>query len=113
MSLVRAHGRLRPGPRWPVEPLLAYVRNNTTAYHAAGAMSGQDRERARRLGLTDEAADRAATRLGVHPLAVWPDWCDAARLPFYEDDPSCDRAWRWVDVVAEWRRVLAEPWTTT
>ena len=78
--------------RWSVEPLITFA-GVPHAWRAAGCRSGQDRERARRLGLADTVADLAATRLGVHPLAIWPDWCDTARLPFYEDDPVCDRLW--------------------
>lgn len=96
--------------RWPVGPLLVFAGTNTRGYEVAGARSGQDRVRLQRLGLTDAAADAAATRLGVHPLTIWPDWCDAARLPFYEPDAETERLWWWRDVTAEQRRVLAERW---
>ena len=33
------------------------------------------------LGLDERQADRWATRLGVHPLEVWPDWGERPTTP--------------------------------
>lgn len=32
-------------------------------------------------GMTEEAADRAAVRLGRHPVEVWPDWYEVTADP--------------------------------
>lgn len=42
-------------------------------------------------GLSDLLADRLATRAGLHPAMVWPDWWDHAAGEddhWYSDDPD-------------------------
>ena len=38
----------------------------------------------RKAGLTVDAADRMAVRLGMHPAQLWPSWFEDA-----EDEPGC------------------------
>jgi hypothetical protein len=43
-------------------------------------------------GLTDRQADRYATRIGMHPASIWPEWWEAAGddADWYTDDPALE-----------------------
>ena len=61
--------------RWPLAPLLdaSGLTRLWLAHHLG--VSGETLKRAARDGLTDTEADRWATRLGFHPVAIWGwDW---------------------------------------
>lgn len=64
---------------WPIEPLLdRFVPEYGVT--ELGKRLGCGHHRFVELadaGLTDVMADRWATRLGLHPEAIWPGWCDA------------------------------------
>lgn len=82
--------------RWPYSPLRDYLGTATlTCAHRdtwkgmsisrpmtnemAGDICGVSTRSVNRWvrdGLTDRRADEVAARLGVHPTAIWPDWCD-------------------------------------
>lgn len=69
---------VEPGPRWPLQPLLdaCQLTRGHLAFHLH--VSGTTLTSAAREGLTDADADRWATRLGFHPVAVWGwDWVTA------------------------------------
>ena len=65
--------------RWPLGPLVELVAARGNAESVAAAL-GHSPERVRlaaEFGLSDQRADHWATRLGLHPAQVWPDWIDA------------------------------------
>lgn len=79
--------------RYPIEPLLAILeaRGLTTNHHRILGVSSQGYRVILRSGVTEAAADRAATALGLHPAELWPDWlselepssrCEECRQPF-------------------------------
>lgn len=43
-------------------------------------------------GLSDRQADRYATRVGMHPASIWPEWWEAAGddADWYSDDPALE-----------------------
>jgi hypothetical protein len=60
---------------WPLEPLFEAA--GTTLYVELAVRTdvpARTLHRASIRGLTDRIADRAATRLGLHPSMIWPDW---------------------------------------
>lgn len=63
---------------WPLEPLFhAAGTNQYTELAVRTGMPARTLHRATIRGLTDRLADRAATRLGLHPAMIWHDWIDA------------------------------------
>jgi hypothetical protein len=62
---------------WPLEPLFEAA--GTTLYVELAVRTdvpARTLHRASVRGLTDRIADRAATRLGLHPSMIWPNWID-------------------------------------
>lgn len=55
-------------------------------------ISHRQARRALHTGLTDRQADRFATRIGMHPASIWPQWWDAAGddADWYTDDPALE-----------------------
>lgn len=84
-------------PRFPVEPLAAAAGITLGEYAGAHSRPGNEiiaelvgvkprwARQLRHRGLTEAQADRAATALGLHPLAIWPtEWAESvlnAHLP--------------------------------
>lgn len=64
-----------PSRRWPLEPLLVATRRPVPHLEQLARLPSGIGRRWATHGLTDEAADRVAVGLGMHPLEVWPDWC--------------------------------------
>lgn len=67
--------------RYPLAPLAEAVARAAGVTEAtvpmiavATGMTERAVHRWRHLGLTYVAADRAATRLGLHPGRIWPGW---------------------------------------
>lgn len=76
--------------RYPLGALVAVSGLTEAALARKVGLSGTTLKAARHRGLTEEAADRYATRAGFHPVAVWPnhghvkcelDACPAMFLP--------------------------------
>lgn len=87
-----------PAPRdYPVGPLCAAASRDVTASALMDlvGLNGPDARRAIETGLTEWQADRAACRLGLHPVEVWPMW---TVLPLVDALIERDRARleRWV-----------------
>ena len=62
---------------WPLQPLLDAIGPITfLALAEQTGINPRTIHRAVDAGFTDRAADRAATRLGLHPSLIWPDWFD-------------------------------------
>lgn len=65
--------------RWPIEPLLEAA--GTTSFGVLADRIAIDRREVYRWraagGVTRQVGERAAVRLGRHPLELWPDWLDA------------------------------------
>ena len=62
---------------WPLQPLFDVT--DTTEYKQLAVLteiSARTLHRAALRGLPDATADRAATRLGLHPSLIWPNWFD-------------------------------------
>ena len=94
--------------RYPLAPLAAAMRvelhrpgrptDNDQADAGLAAIAkhlGIGHRWARRMlehGLTDRQADRFATRIGMHPASIWPQWWDAAGddADWYSDDPALE-----------------------
>ena len=94
--------------RYPLEPLAAAMRvelhqpgrpvDNHQADAGLAAIAtrlGIGHRQARRClhnGLTDRQADRFATRIGMHPASIWPQWWDNAGddADWYSDDPALE-----------------------
>jgi lambda repressor-like predicted transcriptional regulator len=67
--------------RYPIEPLLAVLEARGMTRTAAGdsvGLHGSNLFAALERGLLVKAADRCATRVGLHPAEVWPSWADDA-----------------------------------
>ena len=67
----------RDGPPlyWPLEPLFEAAGTDQIGELAVRTrVHVRTLHRAAHRGLTDPMADRAATRLGLHPSMIWPDW---------------------------------------
>lgn len=77
----------RRGRRFPFEPVEAFasieVRKRSTRADSVGltvavaevlGVTARTVWRWRQTGLMHSTADEVATRLGLHPLEVWPDW---------------------------------------
>lgn len=63
--------------RWPLEPLFQAA--GTTEYLELAVRTGFSARTIHRWlhnGIPDTHADMAAIALGMHPLSVWPDYCD-------------------------------------
>jgi hypothetical protein len=63
--------------RWPVEPLFQAA--GTTEYLELAVRTGFSARTIHRwahAGLRDIQADRAAVALGLHPMTIWPNYCD-------------------------------------
>ena len=67
-----------PSPRWPLEPLMAVTGTHTPMELARvlEVNSSQVHHWKKGGGVPDRSADRMAVRLGLHPLNVWPEFCD-------------------------------------
>jgi lambda repressor-like predicted transcriptional regulator len=62
---------------WPLEPLFEAAGTDQIGELAVRTrVHVRTLHRAAHRGLTDPMADRAATRLGLHPSMIWPDWID-------------------------------------
>ena len=63
--------------RWPVEPLFRAAA--TTEVLALAMFTGFTARTIHRWihnGIPDAQADMAAIALGLHPMSIWPDYCD-------------------------------------
>lgn len=91
--------RMRPRP-YPVDALVVAIGldpNDPWLTSKLVAVLDLDRAWVRRCrqvgGLTAQSADRWASKAGLHPGIVWPQWwddpTDVDALPG-EDDPACD-----------------------
>ena len=63
--------------RWPVEPLFRAAA--TTEVLALAMFTGFTARTVHRWihnGIPDAHADMAAIALGLHPMSIWPDYCD-------------------------------------
>lgn len=62
--------------RWPIQPL--YEALDVEPYEAwvTWRISGATARKYEAQGLTDDQADRLATRAGLHPYEVWPEMLD-------------------------------------
>lgn len=63
--------------RWPVEPLFRAAA--TTEVLALAMFTGFTARTIHRWihnGIPDAHADEAAIALGLHPMSIWPDYCD-------------------------------------
>ena len=63
--------------RWPVEPLFRAAA--TTKVLALAMFTGFTARTIHRWihnGIPDAHADEAAIALGLHPMSIWPDYCD-------------------------------------
>lgn len=72
--------------RWPTQPVTALQPTWTSAQWAkAAGCSTRNWNRWEAKGLPDDASDRVAVYIGMHPVQIWPDWLDRAtdliRLP--------------------------------
>lgn len=92
--------------RYPLHPLAEALRIELTTAergngiepHGLPALADRlhtDERHLRRAlhhGLTDRQADRYATRIGMHPASIWPEWWDAAGddADWYTDDPALE-----------------------
>lgn len=94
--------------RYPLAPLAAAARielhrpgrpsdddQADAGLHALAQRIGITHRQARRIlhtGLTDRQADRFATRIGMHPASIWPEWWDGAGddADWYGDDPALE-----------------------
>lgn len=63
------------GPRWPLQPLLDAAGMGATELAQTAGFSRRSGHRWAAAGdLDDHLADLLATRVGLHPVLVWPDW---------------------------------------
>ena len=63
--------------RWPLEPLFRAA--GTTEYLELAVRTGFTARTIHRWkynGISDTHADMAAIALGLHPLSIWPNYCD-------------------------------------
>jgi hypothetical protein len=63
--------------RWPVEPLFRAAA--TTEVLALAMFTGFTARTIHRWihnGIPDAHADMAAIALGLHPMSIWPNYCD-------------------------------------
>lgn len=73
-------GKLGPSTyflRWPVEPLFQAAQADTVL--ALAMFTGFTARTVHRWihnGISDAHADEAAIALGLHPMNIWPDYCD-------------------------------------
>lgn len=63
---------------------------NALAHHIG--ITHRQARRALHDGLSDRQADRFATRIGMHPASIWPQWWDNAEgdADWYTDDPALE-----------------------
>lgn len=78
--------------RWPVAPLLDVPSVTDQTLRRLLHVSGATYDRMRADGLTDQQADRAATRLGMHPDRIWPGWSTSGLTVI--DQLRLDGGWR-------------------
>lgn len=74
---VRKNGPTTYYLRWPVEPLFRAAA--TTEVLALAMFTGFTARTIHRWihnGIPDAHADMAAIALGLHPISIWPDYCD-------------------------------------
>lgn len=79
--------------RYPLGPVLEVLRTRgltaTEMYDATG-LHGSSWKAAVENGLIPKAADRVATRIGRHPMELWPSWDrDAAEDEFRRNAKRC------------------------
>lgn len=70
-------GRTGPPLYWPIQPLFEAA--GTDQFGELAIRTGiatRTLHRSTTRGLTDITADKAAIRLGLHPLTIWPNWID-------------------------------------
>ena len=63
--------------RWPLQPLFQAA--GTTEYLELAVRTGfpaRTIHRWKHNGIPDRNADRAAVALGLHPMTIWPNYCD-------------------------------------
>jgi len=63
--------------RWPLEPLFRAA--GTTEYLELAVRTGftaRTIHRWKNHGISDAYADQAAIALGLHPITIWPNYCD-------------------------------------
>jgi uncharacterized Zn finger protein (UPF0148 family) len=72
--------------RYPLSSLVEASGLTEAAFGRSVGLSGSTLKKARTSGLTESAADRYATRAGLHPFEVWEDWglepCPECGTPF-------------------------------
>lgn len=62
---------------WPIQPFLKATRIPTISiFTQRMRCNGTVASKAFKEGLTDSQADIFACRAGLHPLEIWPNWCD-------------------------------------
>jgi hypothetical protein len=63
--------------RWPVEPLFRAAQADTVLDLAMfTGFTARTIHRWLHNGIPDRNADRAAVALGLHPMTIWPNYCD-------------------------------------
>jgi len=63
--------------RWPVEPLFrAAATTEVLALAMFTGFSARTVHRWMHNGIPDAHADMAAIALGLHPMSIWPNYCD-------------------------------------
>lgn len=62
--------------RYPLADLLEAAGMTLSEFRQVQPMSGSTYRNALDLGLTEDQADRWATKVGRHPAEVWPGWMD-------------------------------------
>jgi len=73
-------GNLAPSTyalRWPLQPLFDAA--GTTEYLELAVLTGfpaRTIHRWKHNGIPDHNADRAAIALGLHPMTIWPNYCE-------------------------------------
>jgi lambda repressor-like predicted transcriptional regulator len=63
--------------RWPVEPLFQAA--GTDKFLELAMLTGFSARTVHRWihnGIPDRNADMAAVALGLHPMTIWPNYCD-------------------------------------
>jgi len=92
--------------RWPWEPLEAYCEatfarqlsdDGTTELSLVYRLSVATGVPCSRLyrarsdgSMTEHLADRVATRLGLHPCRIWPDWFNPIDIAQEDKEPNDD-----------------------
>lgn len=112
-------GSNRPDqPRYPLADLLQATKLDEGTLGQLVGLSGSSMKRAREWGLTADAADRYANRVGLHPSLIWPQWtddqiaaasiacleCEGSFVPSRSTQIYCSKRCRQRRLQREWKR---------